>query len=273
MKPSRERAERQWSLMKRTARVLGMRGDTTREIHGFPGIVARHASKADHAAYLRLMTDPSVDLITAPEALAALARRRPRFAREFANAEARRFDKHDRPALDAFRKTLADIVEKAECLRDSHLRMDAIHRLRALAARIPEDMGGFGPRWHKEGQSALAAAIHHVETAMSRDSLQQKTEDMGAALAEIRDATISEKKRASARAVKSGKKGGRPRNNPDVPQFELMRAIDRRVKAGLPLKVAVAEVLEFYKASGRPLRGSPQTVHRQYCAYRKGRSA
>lgn len=171
MKPSRERAKLQWSLMKLVVRALGMRGDTTREIRGFPGIVARHASKADHAAYLRLMTDPNPDWLTVPKELAALALRSPGCREEFDAAEARRFETYDRSKLVNFEKRVADIVAKALRVRDTQFRMAQIDRLRGLEAAIPENDPGDGPRWRNAGQALLAAAIEQIESYIREDAV------------------------------------------------------------------------------------------------------
>ena len=53
MNSSFDRAKKQWTLMRETARELGMRGDTLREIVGFPGIIARHACKVDRQEFRR----------------------------------------------------------------------------------------------------------------------------------------------------------------------------------------------------------------------------
>lgn len=171
MRPSRVRAKLQWSLMKLAVRALGMRGDTTREIRGFPGIVARHASKADHAAYLRLMTDPNPDWLTVPNELAALALRSPGCREDFDAAEARRFETYDRSKLVNFEKRVADIVAKALLVRDTQFRMAQIDRLRGLETAIPENDPGDGPRWRNAGQALLAAAIEQIESYIREDAV------------------------------------------------------------------------------------------------------
>jgi hypothetical protein len=269
-----EAVHRGWDIVALTIRLLGMRGDINApEVRRFVPILRRHAMRVDAEAYRSLRMGPRADLLTAPKELAALARRSRGFQKEFDAAEARRFKKNNLPFLEQFRKRVHDVAAGAFRSTDPEVCKVTLDRLRELRGSIPPPDPSQGSRWGREGNVVLDSAVRKVEDWLSSIRPTARMDAIAVAVAQIRSDQVSEKKRAIARAKKIGRKGGRPHNNPDVPQFELMRAMDRRVKAGLPRKVAVAEVFEFYKASGRPLQGSMQTLLRRYCAYRKRPSA
>jgi len=260
--------------MKRAARLLGMRGDTTREIREFASIIVRHACREDREEFLRLMRGDGVDGMKAPELLVALVRRSPGFDEEFAAAEKRRYDRNDRPRLEAFQKRVQAIVEEALQIRDTAYSIEVIKKLRELEAHIPGPCPwpGFGPQWREDGLKVLDDAIKRVKAGISQSNVASMLALVGPLVAEIHATVKTEKARRSEAARKRGRKGGLRRRDGSIPHVEIMRAIERRVKAGHLIKTAVRETMEFFADKGQPIDCKPDTLRKQYGTYRGQRT-
>ena len=176
MNSSFDRAKKQWTLMRETARELGMRGDILREIVGFPGIIARHACKVDRQEFRRLMAKDDYNPFEDPKLVAALARKDPGFEAEFAAAERKRFDRCDRPSLDRFGERVKVIVDEAIRFGDTTYSLHAIEELKELSARIPEPAPGFGPRWRKEGLELVVRAIAEVREGIGKHAAAARSQ-------------------------------------------------------------------------------------------------